>query len=195
MKRATSQPRLIMWCKRCEVVALPECADHELCSVEHTLSNIQEEVERLNEEAKKRTSALLSGCEHNIAVYTWICGILRHTHSKMFVQLNAQQGIKRNIDKALEDITMNATIAGEKPPLEDNVEEVIEELQSLLLNMQKKVASLPTYPPEPPLRGSVQVMAEHQPPPGYFKTHIILETSANGVNMRVLGGQPPQMNS
>ncbi|KAK7082242.1 hypothetical protein SK128_016515 [Halocaridina rubra] len=178
-------PRLVLWCETCSCVATPDCEDHILLPTGEKMRDLQDDLVRRAEVLQGGVSESLSAHECHMEVYRWLCGMLRHAHSKVLAALTHGAQYHQALQLHVEAL-QNLVQRGEQLQLSDEPEDVIKQLTSLLRELNIQQSSINAEVELPILKDTFQVLRTHQGPKGFGKALVVLDANKS-VTLSVYG--------
>ncbi|XP_064113015.1 uncharacterized protein LOC135219837 [Macrobrachium nipponense] len=167
-------PRLVLWCETCSKVAAPECGDHNIEPIDEKMRYLQEELVRRTDVLQGYVKDSLSAHETHMEVYRWLCGMLRHSHSKVLAALTHAAQYHQALQHHTEAL-QNLVQRGENLlSINENVKN-IRKMTSLLKELDIQQSSIIREVELPILNDTFQILRTHQGPTGYSKALVVLD--------------------
>ncbi|XP_068220290.1 uncharacterized protein [Palaemon carinicauda] len=190
LPRVVSEPRLAIWCETCSKIAAPECSDHFIEPIDEKMRYLQQELVRRTEVLQGYVNESLSAHETNMEVYRWLCGMLRHSHSKVLAALTHAAQYHRALEHHTEAL-QNLVQSGESLQSTDDPEREVKKMTSLLKELDIQQSTIIQEVELPILNDTFQILRTHQGPKGYNKALVVLDAD-NSVTLSLFGEKDRQ---
>lgn len=183
-------PRLVLWCETCSKVAAPECGDHIIEPIDEKMRYLQEELVRRTDVLQGYVNDSLSAHETHMEVYRWLCGMLRHSHSKVLAALTHAAQYHQALQHHTEAL-QNLVQRGENLLSTNEHVKNIRKMTSLLKELDIQQSSIIREVELPILNDTFQILRTHQGPKGYSKALAVLDADKS-VTLSLFGEKDRQ---